>query len=182
MTNFLEIRNIFFSGDYGYAYDVDTVQEITFFVNNGYLLFERVVIGKKQDYLVLLSKRITTKDSCDADGGSKQHIALKIIAGKFIKNTYEKDIFYEHVFCGYYPDVKSTDSSIIVECGLTNNPEKIFAYFKGGASEVIQVPYPYDEDTEIIGYKFTAAENFREFLEFYEKEKLSNVKRFLPKR
>lgn len=105
------------------------------------------------------------------------------MSGKYLRHKRSVDVQYEHPFCGYYPDVMSKDASIVVECGHTNNPEKMLAYFQhGNIRECIQVPYPDESDDAILGYSFIEGTDLQEFLTFLESEKRESIKKLLRKR
>jgi hypothetical protein len=97
-----------------------------------------------------------------------------------------KNAFYSgnHAFiCGYYPDVMTKDGSIVIECGHTNNPEKMLHYFRqSNTRECIQIPYPDESNTAILGYSFTTGTELHGFLGFLESEKHSAVKKLILKR
>ena len=120
----------------------------------------------------------------EADGGSMAHRALKLIAGAYLTETYGTEPCYEQAFCGYYPDVVSTDRRVVVECGHTHNPEKMLAYFKqGNVRECISIPYP-DElgDAAIEAHSFTATAELQSFLTFWESERRRTLFDVLKKR
>jgi hypothetical protein len=81
--------------------------------------------------------------------------------------------------------VLSKNELIVVECGHTQNPEKIFVYFRQGkVQEFIQIPYPnQDDDTvdTVFGYSFVARSNLNNFLVFLDKEKRTGVKKIFKK-
>ncbi len=118
----------------------------------------------------------------NAAGGGKNHVALKLLAKEYLQKKGVTELLFEHPFCGYYPDVMSADTLIIAECGHTNNPEKMLAYFQqGNIHECMQIPYPMYEDKEILGYCFTAGPQLKEFLDFLEAEKRNQLRKFLKK-
>lgn len=170
------LREIFYSDQYHFGGDKDTINKLYFLLREKYIGFEKVTIASKTEYLNLLSNTDMLEKEYDADGGGLQHVALKLLARKYLK-TFEVETRFEQPFCGYYPDVISTDKKIIIECGHTNNVDKIFTYFtQGDIKEFIQVPYPSDEDNHLYGYVFTSQNNLKGFLEFESKE---NRKRIL---
>lgn len=177
------IRDIFYSGQFGFMGDQEVTTKIAFLVNNNYLLLSPVTIATKRDYIEASTNDSFMVSRDDAAGGSREHVALKIVGQSYIKKEYGVDSVFEQTFAGYFPDVQSIDKHIICECGHTNNPEKLFEYFKHGEIRyVIQIPYPNDTDTVILGYEFQAAPNLVEFLEFEAKGISQSIKDILNKR
>ena len=118
-----------------------------------------------------------------AVGGGSTHVALKIFAARFIESFRNKKALFEQPFCGYYPDVISTDKSIIAECGHTQNPDKMLDYFRqGNICECIQVPYPDIDDDIVSGFSFTAAPTLCEFLDFLSNARRGKIKELISKR
>ncbi len=178
MATFDKIRDIFYSGTHAFLGDQDSISEIAFLIDENYLSISVVVIASKDEYKFLLSRPDKLKKMYEAAGGGNTHIALKVLAQKYLKQNRQCESIFEHLFCGYYPDVLSVDNTLVVECGNTGNPEKVLAYFReGNIRECIQVPYPSHEDGEIKGYSFTAKDNLKEFLIFLEKEKRDKFKK-----
>lgn len=90
---------------------------------------------------------------------------------------------FEQAFAGYIPDVQSVDLHTICECGHTNNPEKLFAYFRHPEVRyVVQIPYPVDTDTEILGYEFQATPNLIPFLDYESAGISQSIKDIINKR
>lgn len=179
MSTFNTIQNIFYSGGYAFTGDQESINEIAFLVNEKYLAVEQIVISTKEKYFSIFRDSSTdiTEDRHRAAGGSPEHVALKLLSGIYLKKKRNLDIDYEHPLCGYYPDVMSKDKKVIVECGHTQNADKLLTYFRqGGIEECIQIPYPSDEDKEVKGYSFTAKNGLNEFLIFLEQEKRAKLK------
>ncbi len=183
MSTFDTIRDIFYSGTHAFRGDKDSISEIAFFVDEGYLSLSALAVASKNSYKNHLENPDKLKKIYEAAGGGVTHVVLKILGSEFLKNSRNQGSIFEHPFCGYYPDVLSDDKTIIIECGHTQNSEKMLAYFReGNIKECIQVPYPTDEDTEVKGYSFIARDDLKEFLIFYEKEKRTDVKNIFFKR
>lgn len=178
MDTFLKIQSIFFSGSNAFRGDQESINEIAFLVDEEYLVLNRICVGTKEKYFNILDSVLDNEHKHDlAAGGGKNHVALKLLASEYLKNKNIQETKYEHPFCGYYPDVMSNDKSVIVECGHTQNPEKMLAYFhQGNIKEFIQIPYPVHEDDKIIGYSFTAKDDLRSFLDFRDIQNISQIK------
>ena len=100
-----------------------------------------------------------TREEFDAAGGSTEHVALKLLAAKYFEDQ-GYSIVFEKDFCGYYPDVLTTDHKIVIECGHTDNIDKMFIYFTQGKIDTfVQVPYPDVDDTSIDAHVFTPSES-----------------------
>ena len=177
MSTMARVREIFFSGSHEFRGDLASIQEIAFLLDKQFLFLKEISIATKAAYHAILDDVLKNKHAHDlADGGEKNHIALKILAGEHLKKHGFR-VQYEHPFCGYYPDVLAHDASIVVECGHTQNPEKMLAYFRQGAiKKCIQIPYPVSENDEICGYIFTASEHLVGFLDALERKKLQELR------
>jgi hypothetical protein len=106
-----------------------------------------------------------------------------VLAQTYLKNEYNADCIFEQPFVGFIPDVQSIDKHAICECGHTSNPEKLFSYFKHpDVRYVIQIPYPDEDDTSIIGYEFQAQPTLIPFLDFESTEKKQVIKDILNRR
>ena len=183
MDIFTKIQNIFYSGNHNFNGDLESINEIAFLVKEKYLNLNTVSISSKSDYFGLLNNQNKLDNMYEAHGGVYAHVALKILAGKFLETQRQQLFVYEHPFCGYYPDILSGNNSIVIECGHTQNPEKMLGYFHvGNIQECIQIPYPSEEDKTILGYSFIAKENLNEFLILLEQEKRSDLKDIFKKR
>jgi hypothetical protein len=185
MDMFEKVKSIFYSGSHDFRGDFDSINEICFLITNGYLNLNVLDISSKKSYLELLSQSQKIDSRSEADGGGRAHIALKILAAEFINKYRGKSFVFEHIFCGYYPDVLSDDKSVAIECGHTQNPEKILSYFlDGNVDECIQIPYPKDDDGSIMGYVFTSdnKSQLKNFLKELQCQKLSEVKSIFKNR
>jgi hypothetical protein len=186
MNKFEQIKSIFYSGGTPFEGNYESINEITFLVDNGYLKMNDFPISYKNEYLNLFKEHsLLNKESrYDAAGGGDAHLALKILGRKYLKNKRNLDAKYEQPFYGYFPDVISVDKSIIIECGVTANPEKMFTYFQhGNIKELIQIPYPMvEDDKEIMAYSFTPSKNIKDFLSFLQSEKNKDIKNILNRR
>ncbi|HEY4506520.1 MAG TPA: hypothetical protein VJJ24_03680 [Candidatus Paceibacterota bacterium] len=178
MSTFSKLLDVFYSGSHSFRREHESVNEIAFLIDNGYLAYKPVQIATKIDYFTVL-KELSTRlhESGLASGGSSNHVALKIIASKYLKDERRLEYKYEQPFCGYYPDVLSEDNSVVIECGNTQNPEKILTYFRQGQiKECLQIPYPDVNDTTIIGYSFAPHSDLNDFLVLLEKQKLNDLR------
>lgn len=177
------VRDIFYSGTHAFKGSQDSISEIAFLIDENYLTVSPITIASKDVYKSLLNNPNKLERLYEAAGGGITHIALKVLTSEYLKTKRDRNSVFEHPFCGYYPDVLSEDETIVVECGHTDNSEKILTYFKqADIKECIQVPYPTDEDLEVKGYSFTAKNKLKEFLIFIEQEKRAELKSLLSKR
>jgi hypothetical protein len=181
MDTYSKIQSIFYSGEHAFRGDKESISEISFLVNERYLNLKKIVVASKDDYFSMLDSLLEKEHAYDlASGGGKNHKALKLLATEYLNKMGVKDVQYEQPFFGYYPDVISGNKLIAVECGHTQNPEKMLVYFKqGNIQEFIQIPYPAHEDKEILGYSFSAASNLSEFLKFYEQQNSNHLKKII---
>src|SRR3989344_4759702 len=179
-----KIRDIFYSGNYAFSGESEPINEIAFLVDEEYLSLASSVIADKQEYLRVaqeISERAHMFDA--AAGGGHSHMALKIIAQRFLRKQRNKEAIFEHPFCGYYPDVISIDKTIVVECGHTQNPTKMLDYFQeGNILEYIQVPYPTVDDQSVTGFIFTAGSALSEFLTFLNEQKRNKFREIVRRR
>ncbi len=168
-----QVRDIFFSGTHSFKSDEELVIKLHFLLTQHYLSCDRIVISEKQEYFSLCDNTKIIAAHDEAAGGGTSHVVLKLLAQQYLASL-GISVYFEQSFCGFYPDVISTDRQTIVECGHTNNADKIFTYFtQGNIAELIQIPYPTDEDAKVYGYRFTASSELRGFLdtEFQENKK-----------
>ena len=177
-----DVRNIFFSGPYSFAADEALVQKIHFLLNHDYLTCTRITIGAKDEFLEISSDSSHVSKHDEASGGGSAHIALKLLAQKYLLGLgFEAQ--FEQPFCGYYPDVISTDQQTVVECGQTHNVDKMFAYFiDGKISDLIQVPYPTVDDSLVYGYRFIASKNLATFLKASFEDEKSKILQILNRK
>lgn len=154
--SFPELRDIFYSGQYAYQSDLTTIEMIYDLLDQRVLLYSQCILADKSDFLEL-AESLPKQLQVDAAGGGSTHIALKQLSATWLRaQGYESK--YEQPFCGYYPDVITTDQQTIIECGHTDNPEKLLSYFtQGSIAELIQVSYTTVEDKMVIGHRFSAA-------------------------
>ena len=180
MSTYDIVRNAFYSGAMDFTGDNQTIRDAAFLVDEKYLNLRVFPLASRKKYLTMLDDVDKHKRSAEAAGGEKAHVALKLLAGAYLQKRTGRDVQYEHPFCGYYPDVMSTDKCIVVECGHTHNAEKMLTYFKqGGIKECVCVPYPDPDEHDVLGYSFTASANLVDFLTFWETEKRLELQRKL---
>lgn len=178
MDIYTYVRDAFYSGEHAFTGDRQVIKDISFLINEGYLKLQLFPIASRQEHLTMMhdleKKKKVRAD--EASGGSTGHIALKLLSGEYLQKKLGLKVLYEHPLCGYYPDVMTSDCRIIVECGHTNNPEKMLTYFKqSNIKECILVPYPDPEKQSVLGYSFTALEKLKDFLDFWESEKRAEI-------
>ncbi|HCM43948.1 MAG: hypothetical protein UY39_C0013G0012 [Candidatus Kaiserbacteria bacterium GW2011_GWC2_49_12] len=183
MNTLSKIRDIFYSGDFAFNGESESINEISFLLDEKYLFLDSVEIAKKLEY-VRLADEIARKHIHDAAaGGGYTHIALKVLSGRYLQKTKGRQSLFEQPFCGYFPDVLCEDKSIAVECGHTQNPRKMLDYFRqGGIQEFIQVPYPSEDDNVLTGFVFTVGDQLIEFLNFLDETTRNKTKEVFRKR
>lgn len=183
MSTFEKLWEIFYSGNPAFHGLKEPINEISFLIDNDYLIFSETLIASKKKYLDFFYNLEKDKEKINlAAGGEMAHVVLKILSGQYLEHR-NLAVDYEHSFCGFFPDVLSKDKLVIIECGLTQNPDKILTYFnQGKIHEFIQVPYPTDESGAVSGYVFTATNELNNFLTFLEKEKNTQIKILFKKR
>lgn len=109
-----------------------------------------------------------------------KHVRNAFYSGEHLQKSLGLKVLYEHPLCGYYPDVITTDNSIVVECGHTHNPEKMLTYFRqSDIKECICIPYPDPDEQNVSGYSFSASKELKDFLSFWDKEKYSDIRKKL---
>lgn len=183
MSAFEKIHDIFYSGTHAFSGESESINEIAFLVDNGYMRLSTVRIVPKAEHAGILQNVHANPLYDEAAGGGDAHVALKIAAARYLKQKCAQDTLFEHPFCGYYPDALSKDKQTVVECGHTQNPSKMLDYFRQGKiRECIQVPYPDPEDSSILGYCFFAGKDLCDFLEFLAENKRTKTKEVLRKR
>ena len=161
-----EIQDAFHSSTNSFRIDLEMINKIYFLLENSYISCTKESLSTKSEYHNICDMHFSDTSQADSisNGDSDGHNALKVIAGNYLKNI-GKVAKYEENYLGYFPDVISADNTVIIECGHTNNSDKMLEYFTQGNIEAfIQLPYPSDEDESIFGYIFTARENLSEFL------------------
>lgn len=177
-----QLTNIFTSRPGLASSDRQTIHDINFLLEHGYLHVSKNFFCNKKTFLDTLEK-IQTGDIAifDVDGGKTEHMALKAIAKDKYGNKQKMHI--EETFHGRIPDALYIidDDIHIIECGNTDE-RKIFEYFKNlKVKEVSIVPFPYAEDDALCMYTFLPSDNLSEFIEFWEQEKRNNLKILLKK-
>lgn len=179
-----DIRDIFYSGTHAFNGDPQIIAEIAFLLDKNYISLNSVVVAPKSDYLDILREIAANPGGHDsASGGGYAHMALKVVTARHIKNVYGKDTRFEQPFCGYYPDVLSTDKLTVAECGHTQNPAKILDYFRQGNIRLfMQIPYPTEDVESVSGYAFTAERELIEFLDLLDDQKRTSIKAILAKK
>ena len=180
MVTFLEVQEIFYSGGQAFRGNKELINDIAFLLDEAYLTMNRVFVGSKEKYLSILDEPPSKEDAYKAAGGGRNHIALKLLTGEYLKIRGFNNVLYEHPFCGFFPDVMTEDGLIVAECGHTDNADKMLKYFQhGGIKECLQIPYPTADDAKIYGYSFLASKELKDFLDFLEKERLGQVKKII---
>ena len=114
MSTFDKVRDIFYSGNFSFTGDLEYINEISFLVDNGYLVLKTLDISSKEEFKHLLGKPSEVKELIyRAAGGTLPHIVLKILGGRRLE-AMNKIPLFEHEFCGYFPDVMSEDKEIVI--------------------------------------------------------------------
>lgn len=182
MDTFSQVKDAFYSGEHAFTGDRQIVRDIAFLVDENYLTLRVCPIGTMNEYREILHTLEHQEGSYEAAGGGNTHTTLKLLSGAYLRNRFGQGIKYEHPFCGHYPDVMTDDGRIVVECGHTNNPEKMLTYFRqGNIEECLLVPYPDPELDIVPGYSFAALDELKKFLDFWESEKHLELKKKLNK-
>ena len=177
------IAEIFYSGPHGFRGDMQVAEKISFLVNEGYLVMRKVTIGTKSDYMNVASDTSLINSRNEAAGGSREHIALKLLAQLYCEREYTSVCVFEQSFAGFFPDIISIDKHTLCECGHTNNAEKILTYFRHPTVQrVIQVPYPDETDDLLYGYIFKAESTLVPFLDFEAKDIALSIKAILNRK
>ena len=172
MSAYATVREAFYSGAFDFTGDPRTVRDIAFLVDENYLELTTFPIASRKEYEDTLRLLERPAEGYEAAGGSAAHVALKQLTARYLQTVRKLKIKYEHPFCGYYPDVLTVEARVVAECGHTNNPEKMLAYFRqGDIEECILVPYPDFEAETVFAHSFTALPNLKDFLIFWEQEK-----------
>ena len=176
------VKNIFTDSMQGFRIDMQSIVDITFLLNKKLLILEKKQISTKVIYFKYIEDINSEKISkIDIHGGSINHLALKLVGNKYLEKIGCFDNKYELEFEGYFPDVISQNKKIIVESGNTN-PDKIFNYFKNKKlQKLIIIPYPNDTEKFINAYIFTPSAELSDFLDFTEKEKIKDIKKYKSK-
>lgn len=160
-----ELAEIFYSGTHAFKGDGSLIQKIHFLLQHNYLKCEKISVSTKSEFYNICDSIERNPNFDEAAGGGSMHVALKLIAQIYLEKQGMSAIF-EKQFLGYFPDVITEDLQTIVECGHTDNVDKIFTYFiQGNVAEIIQLPYPTSDDPSIYGYRFLTGNNLREFLQ-----------------
>lgn len=180
--NTQQLIEIFYSGPMGFRGDRVLIAKVLFLLESNYLIANRNDVCAKKKYIALAENEEVLAAHPEAAGGGDTHVALKLIAQEYLaKSGIQSDI--ETSFCGYRPDVLSKDKRVVIECGHTDNVDKIFTYFtQGHITKFIQIPYPFIEDDYVYSYEFVPQHNLHEFLEYEKTESLNDVRSLIKKR
>lgn len=182
MDTYSRVKEAFYSGGHAFRGDFQTASDIAFLVDKGYLALCVFPLATRKEYLAILQNLHDQKHVHEAAGGSETHVALKLLAGNYLRRNHNQKLLYEHPLCGYFPDVMTADNRIVVECGHTNNPEKMLVYFRQSAlEECLLVPYPDPDEQHVSGYSFSASRELRGFLAFWDQEKHSDIQKKLER-
>tara|TARA_B100000508_G_scaffold60333_1_gene47089 strand:- start:134263 stop:134826 length:564 start_codon:yes stop_codon:yes gene_type:complete len=165
-----KLFEIFYSGNHAFRGDTQVIQDIYFLIENNYIHLQKEILGTKEEYQKLVREADLT--NIDITGGSTDHVAIKAFASQKLPISFISELH----FCGFFPDLISRDKKIVVECGNTQNPEKIFSYFLHGVEKVIQIPYSSIEDKEIVGYSFSPQKDFEKFYKLWKQSELDKLK------
>jgi len=112
MHTFSKIESIFYSGSHAFRGNKNSINDIVFLLDEGYLMLNNVSIATKREYLDVLDSIILKEHVRDvAAGDSKNHRALKLLGGNYLKKKGFYKVLYEYPFLGYYPDVMSNNTN-----------------------------------------------------------------------
>lgn len=148
--NLQQLIDVFYS-NYRAGIDYDALESIFQSLSDEYLKVKKIKICACDVFQDTLDKVLNGNiPVCEFDGGGKIHIALKVVAGKYILEKFGQKCGYEENYRSRQPDVISRDKDIIFECGDTN-PRKILEYL--GEDENLKIfvmPYHHIEDGNLI--------------------------------
>lgn len=173
------IKDIFYTGSHAFRADKQLIVNVCFLLENNLLFIKKEKFALVGIYKNYINEIENGKISLiDIEGGTKCHLALKLIGRDYLENKGFKNIKFESEFESYRPDLITGDGKIIIECGNTN-PDKIFHYFKNkDVKKVIVIPYPDVDEKDIYFYIFTPGNELNDFLIFKEKEELNKVRKY----
>jgi len=172
-----ELTNIFASRSGLFVADRQQISDLCFLIENQYLHITKVPFCSKELFLKTIDMISSGEiNAFDIQGGKTEHMALKSIA----KEKYAQHAPSVEVgFMGRVPDVMYRQDArvCIIECGNTD-PAKVIDYFEDGAVASMEVvPFPYAEDELLYSYKFVPGEDFVEFVDFWKKEKIQEIRK-----
>lgn len=178
-----QLIGIFYS-NFNAGIDYDGIQEIYDLWQSRYIKIKKVAICPVKKLHQIIDEILDGKIKVfDYEGGEKKHVALKIVAGDYVSESFHQQVDYEVNYCGRRPDVISKDRTIIVECGDTD-PRKILEYFTNNDNiQIYILPYNYVNQKVLASYLFS---NNRDDLGEYLKNKyidsLSEIRQIITSR
>lgn len=179
-----ELLDLFYS-NYSTNFDYEAIKEIYEILCAGYIKITKVEICAMGQFDKIMDKVLSGEIAiCDYDGGGKKHIALKIIAGKYILKHFHQKCSYEVNFYGRRPDVTSKEKDIIFECGDTD-PRKIMEYLEADENlTVFILPYHRTDDGDkLFAFDFVKnKDGLAAFLHNKKIDKLTDVRKIINAR
>ncbi|MFA6534130.1 MAG: hypothetical protein WCT37_03075 [Patescibacteria group bacterium] len=179
-----DIFEIFYSNFTG-SPDYQGLSDVLDLLNRKYIKISKTKTGfNKADYQTTVDKILDGQiKSIDYQGGSNNHLALKVLAEEYIRNNFGLKSSLEYNFFGRIPDVISLDKNIIFECGDTD-PWKVTEYFRNDDNlKVFIFPYPGDDEEELFTYEIIKGkEGLKDYLLQKQLDGLSAVKKIIRAR
>ncbi len=162
------LRGIFYSG-FDALCDWQTLDELEVLIKEGAINYDKERAFLKDDYFKALD-RIKVTDGLGPQG--KGHMALKEIAKNYLEELNKKALFEFHLV-GMHPDVVADDRTMIIECGNTDPAGVLILLAEKNISFVGVLPYPSNEDKNLVLHKFSRGLNFLDYKDW----KLSKLRK-----
>lgn len=151
-----DLRDIFYSG-YPAATSWQILDELLVALNRDAITYRKEQLVPK-DKFYAITNRIVEIDGLGPQ--EKGHMALKELARRWLWQQYQVKAVCEAQFNGLHPDVHSTDSRFVIECGTTD-PSCIQIFLND--ERVVwagNIPYPFYEDTYLFLHIFSRGSNY----------------------
>lgn len=175
------ILDVFYSNFSGIP-DYQGLQTVLDLLDKNYLSITKIKTDISKNIYQKTTNDILTGriKSIDYQGGSNNHLALKVLSERYIRNNFGLQSNLEYSFFGRVPDVISRDKNIIFECGDTD-PWKISEYFRHNEDLIVFIlPYPLVEDTFLYTYKFLKNKpGLQNYLYQQQVDSLADVKKII---
>lgn len=178
-----KLIEIFYS-NFNAGIDYEGIQEVYGLLLSRYIKIKKVAICPVKKLHQIIDEVLDGKIKIfDYEGGEKRRVALKIIAGDYILNSFNQQVDYEVNYYGRRPDVISKDKTIVFECGDTD-PRKILEYFSNDENLAIYIlPYPYFEQENLVAYLFLKERRgLQEYLRTKCIDSLADVRQIIASR
>lgn len=178
-----KLIEIFYS-NYNARIDYEGIKEIYDLLQSRYIKIKKVAICPVKKLHQIIDEVLDGKIKIfDYEGGEKRHVALKIIAGDYILNSFNQQVDYEVNYYGRRPDVISKDKTIVFECGDTD-PRKILEYFTNNDDiQIYILPYNYVNQKVLVAYLFSKnRDDLGEYLKSKCIDSLSEIRQIIKSR